>query len=102
MFDEHLQSLGFVKSPSKATLYIKGTDANMFLVSIYVDNLLVICSVEKLIQEFKVEMLKLFEMINLGLMSSFPRMEVKQSLNGVFICQKKYAKEILKKFPMED
>ncbi|RVX14481.1 Retrovirus-related Pol polyprotein from transposon RE1 [Vitis vinifera] len=100
--DEHLQSLGFVKSPSEATLYVKGIDANLIEVSVYVDDLLVTGSNEKLVKEFKVEMLKVFEMTNLGLMSYFLGMEVKQNHDGVFISQKKYAKEILNKFHMED
>ena len=100
--DEHLQSLGFVKSPSEATLYVKGTDANLIVVSVYVDDLLVTGSNEKLVKEFKAEMLKVFEMTNLGLMSYFLGMEVKQDHDGVFISQKKYAKEILNKFHMDD
>ena len=47
-------------------------------------------------------MLKVFEMTDLGLMSYFLGMEVKQDHDGVFISQKKYAKEILNKFHMED
>uniref|UniRef100_A0A6N2ML41 Reverse transcriptase Ty1/copia-type domain-containing protein n=1 Tax=Salix viminalis TaxID=40686 RepID=A0A6N2ML41_SALVM len=39
---------------------------------------------------------------DLGLMSYFLGMEIKQEENEVFICQWKYAKEILKKFHMED
>ena len=100
--DEHLQNLGFVKSPSEATLYVKGTYANLIVVSIYVDDLLVTGSNENLVKEFKAEMLKVFEMTDLGLMSYFLGMEVKQDHDGVFISQKKYAKEILKKFHMED
>jgi hypothetical protein len=45
-------------------------------------------------------MLNVFEMTDLGLMSYFLGMEVRQSNGGIFICQKKYAKEILKKFHM--
>ena len=100
--DEHLQSLGFFKSPSEATLYVKGTDANLIVVFVYVDDLLVTGSNEKLVKEFKAEMLKVFEMTDLGLMSYFLGMEVKQDHDGVFISQKKYAKEILNKFHMED
>ncbi|XP_034707553.1 uncharacterized mitochondrial protein AtMg00810-like [Vitis riparia] len=100
--DEHLQSLEFVKSPREATLYVKGTDANLIVVSVYVDDLLVTGSNEKLVEEFKVEMLEVFEMTDLGLMSYFLGMEVKQDHDGVFISQKKYAKEILNKFHMED
>ena len=55
-----------------------------------------------LIDEFKLEMMKVFEITDLGLMTYFLGMEIKQSQDEVFICQKKYAKEILKKFHMED
>src|SRR5438309_1613399 len=43
-----------------------------------------------------------WEMIDLGLMAWFLGMEVKQDEHVVSINQKKYAKEILKKFHMED
>ena len=99
--DEHLHKLGFVKSLSEATLYVKGTDANLIIVSVYVDDLLVTGSDKTLIEEFKAEMLNVFEMADLGLMSYFLGMEVKQSNDGIFICQTKYAKQILKKFHME-
>ena len=62
---------------------------NLIIVSIYVDDLLVTGNEEKLIMEFKVEMLRVFEMTDLGLMSFFLGMEVKQDHGGVFICQKK-------------
>lgn len=99
--DEHLQKLGFVKSLSEATLYVKGTYTNLIIVSVYVDDILVTGSNENLVAEFKTEMLKVFEMTDLGLMSYFLGMEVKQDHNGILISQKKYAKEILKKFHME-
>ncbi|XP_015165495.1 uncharacterized mitochondrial protein AtMg00810-like [Solanum tuberosum] len=41
-------------------------------------------------------------MTDLGLMTYFLGMEIKPSKSEVFICQKKYAKEILKKFQMEE
>jgi len=39
--DEYLHKLGFVKSLSKATLYVKGNDANLIIISVYIDDLLV-------------------------------------------------------------
>ncbi|XP_047259935.1 uncharacterized mitochondrial protein AtMg00810-like [Capsicum annuum] len=69
--------------------------------SLYVDDLLLTGNNLKLIEEFKEEMMQVFEMIDLGLMSYFLGMEIKQSKSEVFICQKKYAKEILKKFQMD-
>ena len=41
-------------------------------------------------------------MIDLGLMTYFLRMEIKQVEDEVFICQRKYAKKKRKKFHMED
>ena len=47
--DEHFQSLGFIKSPSEATLYVKGKNANLIIVSVYVDDLRVTGTNEKLV-----------------------------------------------------
>jgi hypothetical protein len=41
-------------------------------------------------------------MTDLGKMTFFLGMEVQQKQNEIFICQQKYAKEILKKFNMEE
>ena len=100
--DVYLQSLGFAKNPSEATLYVKKSDTNIIVVSIYVDDLLVAGSNEKLVNEFKADMFKAFEMTDLSLLSYFLGLEVKQNAHEVFICQQKFAKEILKKFHMKD
>ena len=100
--DDHLQCLGFVKRVSESTLYIKHYEGDILVISLYVGDLLVTGNNAALIDEFKLEMMKVFEMTNLGLMTYFLGKEIKQSQDEVFICQKKYAKEILKKFHMED
>jgi len=46
-------------------------DANLIIVSIYVDDILVTNTNEKVITEFKVEKPNEFEMTNLGLLSFF-------------------------------
>ncbi|XP_068480940.1 secreted RxLR effector protein 161-like [Phaseolus vulgaris] len=51
---------------------------------------------------FKLKMKKVFEMTDLGLMSYFLGIEIKQNQDEVFLSQRKYAKEILKKFMMEN
>ncbi|XP_021606554.1 uncharacterized mitochondrial protein AtMg00810-like [Manihot esculenta] len=99
--NDHLLSLGFVKSLSESTLYIKKNGADLTIVSIYVDDLLITGSKQELIDCFKAEMFKEFEMTDLGLMSYFLGLEVRQRKNEIFINQSKYAKEILKKFHME-
>jgi len=77
--DDHLMNLGFVKSLSEATLYIKLKDDDILIMSLYVDDLLITGSNELHIEEFKQEMLRVFEMTDLGLMTYFLGMEIKQS-----------------------
>ena len=55
-----------------------------------------------LVEKFKKEMMQEFEMTDLGLMTYFLGMEVQQNQHGIFICQKKYAREILRKFQMDE
>ncbi|KAL0451615.1 UNVERIFIED_CONTAM: Copia protein [Sesamum latifolium] len=52
--------------------------------------------------DFKRAMAKEFEMTDIGLMSYYLGIEVKQRDDGIFISQEGYAKEILKKFEMEN
>ncbi|KAK6152050.1 hypothetical protein DH2020_014685 [Rehmannia glutinosa] len=47
-------------------------------------------------------MAKEFEMMDVGLMSYYLGIEVKQQDGGIFVSQEGYAKEILKKFEMEN
>ncbi|KAL6318455.1 hypothetical protein AAG906_041222 [Vitis piasezkii] len=66
------------------------------------DDMLVTGNQPKLIQSFKDEMNKVFEMTDLGVMKYFLGMEVMQSCSRIFICQQKYAMDMLKKFKMQD
>ncbi|XP_057850758.1 uncharacterized mitochondrial protein AtMg00810-like [Cryptomeria japonica] len=52
------------------------------------------------ISSFKAAMMKEFEMTDLGLMKYFLGIEVKQSADGIFISQSKYASDVLKRFNM--
>nr|XP_019702639.1 uncharacterized protein LOC109505099 [Elaeis guineensis] len=100
--DAHLLTLGFQKSLSEFTLYSKKMENDILIVFLYVDDLLVTGSNTGLVNQFKVEMKKVFEMIDLGEISYFLGMEVQQKQHEIFICQQKYAKKILKKFRMEE
>jgi len=100
--DEHLLKLDFKKSLSESTLYIRNSNSDYIVVSLYVDDLFVTGNNPSMINKFKAEMMKVFEMTDLGEMSYFLGMEVQQNQYGIFICQQKYAKETLKKFKMEE
>ncbi|GJR08472.1 retrovirus-related pol polyprotein from transposon TNT 1-94 [Tanacetum coccineum] len=54
-----------------------------------------------MIDELKKWMTREFEITDIGLMSYYMGIEVKQTDEGIFICQERYAKEILKRFGMD-
>jgi hypothetical protein len=68
--DEHLH-LGFVKSFSESTLYVKHNEANILIISLYVDDLLMTGNNTNLVEKFKQETMEVFEMTDLGLMTFF-------------------------------
>ncbi|KAG8485451.1 hypothetical protein CXB51_021502 [Gossypium anomalum] len=99
--NEYLSKLGFEKSLSEPTLYVKKTeDETLLIVSIYVDGLLVTGSKTDLINDFKTQIQEVFNMTDLGIMTYFLGMEVNQSNRGIFISQHAFALKILNKFCM--
>lgn len=93
---------GFESSPSEQTLFIKRKGGKILIVSIYVDDLLFTSDDEEMLREFKCSMKKEFDMTDLGKMRYFLGIEVLQRSDGVFICQRKYAAEVLSRFGMKD
>ena len=79
-------SFGFWKSLSEVTLNVKKTNSDILMISLYVDDLLVIGSNAQQVKEFKQKMIQAFEMTDLGLMTYFLEMEIKQNKNEIFIC----------------
>ena len=69
----------------------------MFL---HVDDLIFIGSNPNMFDEFKKEMTKEFKMINIGIMSYYLGIEVKQKYKGNLITQEGYPIEVLTKFKM--
>ncbi|KAK2978670.1 hypothetical protein RJ640_023384 [Escallonia rubra] len=71
-------------------------------ICLYVDDLIFTGNNVKMFDDFKKGMAKEFEMTDIGLMSYYLRIEVKQRDDGIFISQEAYAKEVLKRFNMEN
>jgi Reverse transcriptase (RNA-dependent DNA polymerase) len=97
-FKEH----GFVQCPYEHALYLKVQKCDILFVALYVDDLIFTGNNRDMIEKFKLEMTKEFEITDLGLMSYFLGLEVRQENSGIFISQEAYAKEILKKFKMDE
>lgn len=99
--DEYLNTNGFIGSPNEPTLYTKvNENGKILIVCLYVDDL--VFTRDLSIDDFKTKMKREFDMTNLGLLKYFLGIEVTQSEDGIFICQYKYAKDILKRFRMKN
>lgn len=99
--DGYFVKNGFKKCYCEHTLFVKIKGDNIIIVSIYVDDLIYMGNNTGMLEEFKETMKKEFAMTDLGVMKYFLGVEVVQDEAGIFICQKKYAEEILTKFGME-
>ncbi|XP_040934583.1 uncharacterized mitochondrial protein AtMg00810-like [Gossypium hirsutum] len=101
--DSYLVSLGFNRSVNEPALYVKKNEAEIqLIVSLYVDDLLVTEGDQDMLAEFKAKMMDMFEMSDLGLMSYFLGMEVRQIEGIIFLGQRTFALKVLSKFSMEN
>ncbi|CAL9015698.1 unnamed protein product [Prunus brigantina] len=101
--DAYLSMCKFKRSTSEATLYTRSdSEGDLIIVSIYVDDIVYTGSSERMLTEFKREMMQRYEMSDLGLLHHFLGMGILQTDQGVFIHQSKYAKSLLMKFGLED
>jgi hypothetical protein len=95
---------GFVKYPHKYSIYVKKKKrvAILLLYTLYVDDLIFTRNNPKMLRDFKQAMIQEFEITNIGLMTYYLGIEIKQGEDKIFMNQKKFAKKILKKFKIKD
>ncbi|KAL8123365.1 hypothetical protein AgCh_011366 [Apium graveolens] len=98
--DKCLTDLGFQRCLHEQAVYTKATGGNMLVVGVYVDDILVSGSNKGDIEVFKGEMNQQFEMSDLGLLSYYLGIEVKQGYSSITLKQSAYAKWILEKAGM--
>jgi hypothetical protein len=99
VIDIFLTSLGFTKSKADSNLYFKVMNDDHVILLLYLDDLF-LTREEKLIIDCKKNLTAEFEMKDLGLMHYFLGLEVWQIPKKIFLNQRKYAIEILKRLDM--
>ncbi|KAL4018293.1 hypothetical protein IC575_021884 [Cucumis melo] len=92
---------GYLRCPYEHSLYIKvNGHGDILVVCLYVDDLIFTGNCASMFEDLKKAMTQEFEMTDIGLMSYYLAIEVKQSEEGIFISQERYTREILEKFNM--
>ena len=97
-----LKSLGFTRCSKEPSLYRKTEKKSLLLVCVYVDDLLVTGSSLSSIMEFKREMARKFEMSDLGRLTYYLGIEVRQKDEAIVLSQDRYAKKILEQTGLND
>jgi len=89
-----------VKSKVEHAVYKRGEGDSLLLVGVYVDDWIICGPDSGKIVEFKGQMMKLFNMSGLGLLSYYLGLEVNQQGSEITISQSAYAKKIVEQCQM--
>ncbi|WVZ58772.1 hypothetical protein U9M48_009003 [Paspalum notatum var. saurae] len=93
---------GFVMGSVDKTLFLLSRSGDTLIVQIYVDDVIFGGSSNALVFSFAEQMSMEFEMSLMGELQFFLGLQNKQGLEGTFVHQDKYTRDILKKFNMGD
>jgi hypothetical protein len=100
--DASLATLGFIKCVTEHALYTRRSGHGLLIVGVYVDDLIVTGSDQQAIVDFKIEMMKLFRMSDLGLLTYYLGLEVEQRKDAITLRQSSYARKLLERSGMGD
>ena len=84
------------------TLFTKKLENDLFVMQIYVDDIIFGSTNQEFCEEFGKMMASEFEMSMIRELSYFLGLQIKQMKNGTFVSQCKYIKDMLKKFGMDE
>jgi hypothetical protein len=84
------------------TLFTKKIRKDLFVLQIYVDDIIFGSTNQDFCEEFGKMMANEFEMSMIGELSYFLGLQIKQLKNDIFVSQGKYIKDMLKKFRLKD
>ena len=100
--DLELCRLGFKKSEEEHAVYRRSEGESFLIVGVYVDDLIICGPDRNRIDSFKQQMMKLFKMSDLGLLSYYLGIEVAQKNGEITICQSAYAAKLVGQCGLSD
>lgn len=95
-----LEDLVFIGCPYEHAVYVRREGKEAIIVGIYVDDLLITGTDMSLISQFKEQMSSKFEMSDMGKLSYYLGIEVKQEAEFIELKQSGYARKVLEKAGM--
>lgn len=99
--DGHLKKLGFAQTVSDPCIYIKSFPETI-IIGVYVDDIIIACKSDKIMNDIKKNISRAYSVKDLGPLNYFLGVNIVQDAEKVFIGQQTYARNVLKKFDMEN
>ena len=103
VLDTHLKIMGFKPSMNDPCIYTLNSGGEVFILAVYVDDIILAGRSSESIQQFIREIATKFDVKDMGNLRHFLGVKVRNvEGSGIWIGQHTYIKEILKKFSMEN
>ena len=97
---EFLVQSGYTPATADSSLFVKNNGDKIATVLVYVDDLIITGDLVEEISQTRENLSVRFQMKELGELKHFLGLEVEKVREGMFLCQQKYAREILEAFKM--
>jgi hypothetical protein len=94
----YLLTKGFTRGQADHSLFIRNQGAHKLIAQIYVDDIIFGATLDTLAHEFSEEMKQEFEMSMIVELNYFLGLQVKETVESIFISQSKYPKDLVKRF----
>ncbi|XP_019089825.1 PREDICTED: uncharacterized protein LOC109128249 [Camelina sativa] len=94
-FSSTLLSLGFTQTFADHTCFLKITDTLFLCVLVYVDDIIIASNNDSEVDLLKSQLKSFFKLRNMGPLKYFLGLEIARSSEGLHICQRKYALDLL-------
>lgn len=101
-FSNYLLGLGFHSTYADPSLFVSHHGRSITLLLLYVDDLIITGNDRVYISQLIAQLHLVFEMKNLGNLHHFLGIEVSKTVDGIFISQTKYIKDLLVRTAMLD
>jgi hypothetical protein len=102
--DSSLKELGFTRTISDHSIYVRGARDDLIIVGVYVDDLTIAAARLDSLEEFKREMSKRYDMKDLGELHFILGLQVTRdrAKRSLSLCQTQYIDSVLARFNMQD
>ena len=94
-FSSVLMKLGFKKSHTDHTLFVRNVNGKYIALLVYVDDIIIAANDDDEVSTLKLDLHKAFKLRDLGTLQYFLGLEIARSAKGISVCQRKYTLELL-------